>query len=78
MGQRTDASRVRSNVFFIFFEGGAAGLVDGIAALNGASRQKSNCLPAQWILVEVETIHYLKIVDLEQPSNLMFPFQFQF
>ena len=53
MGQGRDASRVRSNVFFIFFEGGAAGLVDGIAALNGARRQKSNWLPAEKTVLEV-------------------------
>ena len=48
-----DTHRTKSNVYFVFFEGGAAGLVDGIAALNGASRQKSNWLPAEKTVLEV-------------------------
>ena len=51
--ERIRKERIRSNVYFIFFEGGAAGLVDGIAALNGASRQKSNWLPAEKTVLEV-------------------------
>ena len=48
-----DASRSRSNVYFVLFEGGAIGLADGIAALNGASRQKSSAKPVEKTVVEV-------------------------
>ena len=48
-----DSSRSRSNVYFVLFEGGAIGLADGIAALNGASRQKSSAKPVKKTVVEV-------------------------
>ena len=48
-----DASRSRSNVYFVLFEGGAIGLADGIAALNSASRQKSSAKPVEKTVVEV-------------------------
>ena len=48
-----DASRIRSNVYFVLFEGGAAGLVDGIAALNGEARQKSKAKPVEKTVLEV-------------------------
>ena len=48
-----DASRIRSKVYFVFFEGGTSGLVDGIAALNGTTRQKSNFKPAEKTVLEV-------------------------
>ena len=48
-----DASRSRSNVYFVLFEGGAIGLADGIAALNGATRQKSTAYPVKKTVVEV-------------------------
>ena len=48
-----DTARTKSNVYFVFFEGGAAGLVDGIAALNGAGRQKSTIKPVEKIVLDV-------------------------
>ena len=48
-----DTSRSRSNVYFVLFEGGAIGLADGIAALNGGTRQKSTAYPVKKTVVEV-------------------------
>ena len=48
-----DADRIRSNVWFVFFEGGTSGLVDGIAALNGPSRQKMPIKPVEKTVLEV-------------------------
>ena len=48
-----DASRSRSNVYFVLFEGGAIGLADGIAALNGATRQKSTAEPVKKTVVKI-------------------------
>ena len=48
-----DASRFRSNVWFVLFEGGTSGLVDGIAALNGPLRQKSVIKPVEKTVLEV-------------------------
>ena len=47
-----DASRSRSNVYFVLFEGGAIGLADGIAALN-KRRQKSSAKPVKKTVMKV-------------------------
>ena len=36
-------ARTKSNVFFVFFDGGTAGVLDGIAALNGKGRSRRKC-----------------------------------
>ena len=48
-----DASRIRSNVWFVLFEGGTSGLVEGIAALNGPSRLKMPTKPVEKTVLEV-------------------------
>ena len=48
-----DTARTKSNVFFVFFDGGTIGLVDGIAALNGALRTKSKIKPAERTVLDV-------------------------
>ena len=48
-----DTARTKSNVFFVFFEGGTAGLVDGIAALNVQLRTKSKIKPAEKTILDV-------------------------
>ena len=46
-------SRTKSNTFFVFFDGGTIGLVDGIAALNVAGRQKSTIKPVEKTVLDV-------------------------
>ena len=72
-----DTTRTKSNVHFVLFERGAAGLVDGIAALTGAGRRKSTIKPLgksvsdlldsadQILHKEVANIEYLEEKDVQ-------------
>ena len=72
-----ETTRTKSNVHFVLFARGAAGLVDGIAALSGAGRRKSTIKPlgktvsdvldsaGKILQKEVAKIEYLEEKDVQ-------------